>query len=343
MRFIKETIAAGWDPTAPSEECIRRTMRPQMPEYLSPLDKRGIHWLLVDLEILRSFPTARNKKTPPRQVEVTALLHALRAERISLAELGLDRFRSIHEELGPWLDERMRPSESRLNAAFAAEMSHEKFESRILEFEPAWTRNVLQLDLKTTDWEGNRKAVLEGVRLSELRGVTGVRARTELRRGFGLALTDADVHRILPLLTASNPGQNLYEVTRAGQFRLVPSRVRDALESVLGAVQPVHEERGQPLPEKAGDLFASELATPAQEAAEVEGMVILRQIVASKRDDAPEGSPARIVLDHFEAINAGQVTARQLWRETGVSRKQLDRALAAVRDDLKKTLGLRDP
>jgi hypothetical protein len=341
--FLDEVIAAGWDPTAPSEECILRTGRPPMPPHLTALDKRGIHCELLDLEFLRTFPTARDESTPVGQVEAVTLLHALRSEGILLSDIGTEHFRELHAEMGRWYSERLRPSEIQFDKAVADKISHEEFAARHHEFEPAWTRNVLQLGLKVFDRAGNRDVVKQALMLCEQRGLVREADRRRLARTFEAQIFDEDVGALLPILTRTNPGRRLHDITAAGQFRLIPSAVRDALEAEVQAVEPTHEARGEPLPKDARELRAVKDHTPADEASEEDVMRVLAQVLRSARDAAAPGSPRRIVCEHLADLNSKKLSIRALAKQTGVPRRTLDRALADLRDHLGRCLDLPHP
>jgi hypothetical protein len=157
------------------------------------------------------------------------------------------------------------------------------------------------------------------------------------------------VSDLLRMLTSKNPGQRLFHVAENGAFVLGAADVRDASNVVVGAVQPVHEERAQDL----GNADVSDVihdrgaedgrvADPSAQVADADAIATARRVLQELRDKASPDSPDGLVLANFERLSSGVVTMREFSEETGRDRGTLTAALERIKRRVASALGRND-
>jgi len=339
--FFDEIIQAGWDPLNPSADCIDAAARPPMPEYLSGGDRVGIHEKLLSIDLVRRFPSLRKGHPGDNEARAIAMLAALLAIRAAgrdLSTLTKEQLASHLEAIREWDEFRYRPAQDRFEAIRRAGLGPQDVRGRERELEPALTFNLLLHEKGWTDFEGNREAAMEALRLAEQRGVLPKQV-PEVRSDLAASkMTDDDVSDLIGLLLSKNKEQDLFHVTGEGKFRLGAREGRDALESVVGAIEPVHQENSEPLPEEF-DSAPDSKRTPADESAERELAALARQCIQEHRDSAPSDPIVALVAENFERLKRGEISARGLAEEAGVDRKAIDRELETLRTMLVKRFG----
>ncbi len=306
-----------------------------MPKRLSEMDRLGVHRNLVLVDLLRRFEKVRREARKREEMELlvkTSTLLVLKTAGRDLRDLGKEEFRRILEDLDTWERTRLRPAAERLQAAAKAGLRLAQVKESLNEYEPAWTDWALLYEKGWTDFEGNRRAVVEAVRLGERRGVLAKHGNDLEADLADMQMEDSDVAGFLELVTSQDPGQRLFYVTSEGQFRLGATEGRDALESVLGIVEPVRQRDGTPLQQ---DFEQDDQARedPAKIASEIDLLASVREWLRGRRDRAEAGSVDAIAADNFERLMEG-LSVRELARETRAARPTLDRAARSLRANL---------
>jgi len=341
MKFLDEIARAGWDPTDPSPDCISATARPVMPEHLSEEDRLGIHQMLIRIDVARRFPEALGHgqaDDEARDLAVVAQLHSLRAAGRDLTTLHPEEFAAHARAMDVWEHGRLKPAETRLEAAIAAGLGPQEIRPQFMEYEPALAYHTVLHSMGWTDWAGNRRAAAAAIKLAEERGVIAGEQRKMTTDLKDLVMTDGDVGDMIGLMLSKNPEQKLFHVTAEKKFCLGPKDARDALESVVGAVQHVRQKDSEPLPDDTDPAQDAE-PTPFDAVVVNERMSLVRQFVQERRAQAASDSIQALVADNFERLKLGEISARALAETAGVSRATIDREVDALRADLLKLFG----
>lgn len=316
-----------------------------MPDHLSEEDRLGIHEKLLSIDLVRRFPAAFGHgpaNDEGREIAVAAALHSIRAAGRDLSTLEKEAFAAHMHAMDAWDANRFRPSEARFEVAVRAGLTPNDARDSHAEFEPAFSFSMLLHAKGWTDFEGNRISAVEVVRQAELRGVLS-RQVWDVRSSLaGMKMTDDDVTDLLGLLLSKNRDQPLFHVTDDNKFRLGARDGRDALESVVGAIEPVHEDRSEPAPEDFQPAQEDE-STPADLAAENEMETLVPQCVQEWRGAAASDSVEALVADNFERLKSGETSARALAEGAGISRASVDRAVDALRSALARRFGGETP
>ncbi len=331
--FAVHLDSSGWNPLEPSPESLAATRRPAMPTHLSELDRLGIHRKLVHIDLLRRFydrlPTA-NHQHELRFLLTAATLHALRESGRDLRALSKEHYSDTLATLHRWEHTSLLESEERLNSARVASPMLLRPDGIYPEFEPMFTYSRLLFESDSTDFAGNCRSAEQAMRLGERRGRLSADPSWLASDLAGLKFTDAEVGELLDVMTSKNQAQHLFHVTRDGKFRLGARDARDAIESVIGAVEPVRQAQSDQLSDDV-DLQDASNRDPGEDLAAQDELARVRQWLRDRCDDAAPGSPDAIVAENFERLMAQGLSIRELAKETGAPRSTLDRAAERLR------------
>lgn len=329
-----------------------------MPASLSERDQLGIHRCLILQDLLRRFHGLRgNGKEKEALFRVVALLHAARAGGWDPTTISGNEFTRLVHDQGVWERDCLRPAWTRLETAAWSATSEKKIKELVEaapQYEPAWTEACLQDKTGWTDFEGNRREALHGVRMVENRGLLP-RHRRDLKADLaGMPMDDYELARFLKFLTSKNPGQRLFKVTEAGQFRLAAAYVRDALESAAEEkVEPVREGDGrrdedgwlcrvEGLPAEF-DATDHRESNPAMVLENVDLLAAVRTWLEYRAAREEAGSPDWIAATRYLDVASGTVTVRGLARLHEIDQSTLQRAFRRIKDGLQASYPRREP
>jgi hypothetical protein len=286
-----------------------------MPTHLTEMDRMGVHRRLLYLELIRlchKSIRATRGEIDARPLVAASTLHAHRAGGHVLDASTVRGYREILHAFETWEVERFLPAHAQYLKGVAEKRSYMWAEQHA---EPAWTFRRLFYEAQRTDFEANRSAAVHAIRLVEPKPVN-------------MAMTDDDVEAFLGVLTAKDPGQKLFYVTKDGKWRLGAEEARNALVSVVGAVEPDTIEPPH------GIWQEQELSTkPSTEADDSDHIRAVMEFLRSQRDAAESGSAEAIAADALmREITEGPAALRKVAEQHGVDDSTLGRASRRLRE-----------
>ncbi|MBL8863033.1 MAG: hypothetical protein JNK02_13630 [Planctomycetes bacterium] len=327
-KLLTAFLAAGWDPMQPSADCVAKTEPRLTPNTLSEEDRRGVHWVLLRLDLCRRFYPHISPKNPDE--DSRALVYAATLHMMRVAGLPLDKssFHAALKAVDTWERVVLTPAYERMEAARKlANTTEEVLQARV-SLEPAWTLELTRNERGWIDLDGNISALQSALRQVEKRGVLPTHAGD-------VSVPDASEETLAWIMEHTSSRKKLSWVTTSKQIRLGNTELRDALEALVGAVEPVREARSEEADEPS---LAAELVSespPPSWLAEAKDLGEVVKVWAAARAARDTGDPhATAVLAKFQELITGDLSVTALAAELGLDPESLRRAQMRLWEDL---------
>ena len=292
---------------------------------LTDFDRLCIHRRIVLVEILRRFPEKVKdwSSEVAKAVDCAATLLAVRASGQDLGGYSATTYQRLLQDLHEWESGRLKEAENAIEAVgdnWVIENS--------AEYEPAVSLMQVTYAQGWTDFEGSVHATRQALKLSEYRGAfPGARSGID-EDVDQLPVDDEQVGLTIEMILNDDLSSHLFYVTKDGKFRLGDTEVRDALASLTDEVKPVHEERGERLPDDlAEDVPGEEFA---EDIAALEEFRAFRRSLEEERDRLDDSEPMALAIDNFDDLTSRRCSVRELSARENVDRERLGHAYGVL-------------
>jgi hypothetical protein len=311
MNIAEELVAADWDPFNPSDECLEATKRPAMPDWLTEMDRLGIHHNILCLVLFSRF--ARGTHDGDSRWEDLmglALYYALACEH-EPHEFTRDMVQGWAAKLNAWRVEVLRPASERLDT-----VSGDELRENWRAYEPAATLAHFTVNMGLVSTEVDRQLMSIGRSMHEADSAEP----DEI-----LATNDQELRAYHAFLTAEG---TVARISAEGKIEIDPLIVKTRLDKTLKRV--IQPKGGTPEPEQDKELEEVIAALAVTEQADV-----VRRIRDARLAEARPGSARWHVLRHFDELVNGDTTFRDLAATVELSPSALHEAFtgetAAIR------------
>jgi hypothetical protein len=310
-----------------------------MPEHLSERDKLGIHVELLCGDAAIRFSAAmkaHHDDLQERTCQWYACCHAFRADsgRVFKSPREFYLFLQEHEA---WKQGPLKDSNERLEKAAPEQLIPQR-----MVYEPVYTLAELVLSSGWIDFEADGRSLVRSLELVEGRGrqESDLEGRRGVREEIGqLPLDEATLVDTVCMIFRESQGARPFYVTKDGQIRLGERRVRDALDTQLGAVASVREKRyDEGEIEDAHEKTATGRGPQESESERKESFEIFLAWRRQRQSKAPRKSVEALVLERFPELARKDLSIRALAEESGRDRKSLAAVFDSLKDELRRKL-----
>ncbi len=310
--LIERMTRAGWDPFNPSAECTAALDVVVVLTGLPAADRLGVRWRTTVLRLFARFAIGKDMDRYGDHLTLFAPLFVLRVDERRL--ITPETLPTHCARFNTWFERRYLPSVALVSAA-----TRDEILANPSRFEPAVSAQVALDHVGLIDADADRSLMARG------------RAMHEEGTSRPSGIEPLDLPQLVDWFdAATRDGCLVTEFTPTGQMRVVPDKVKTALDRQYFRVEESF----------VGDVTLDdvigvvEVRDSTEAVRDADAARRVREIVARRLASATPGTREFYVLTHFDALAEGTIQQRK-----GMSFESLSAATGEDASSLRNAYG----